>query len=70
MGVRVHPGGDADQHVGHRPETLAVSDFEAIELVEGVDDDPPDTRFDCEPELLITLVVPVKHAGRGGHPGM
>ena len=69
VGVGVDPGRDPQQDVGRWSDSLLVEHVEAIELVEGVDDDVTHTRRDRLTQLVATLVVAVQHARRSGHAG-
>ena len=60
------PGGDADEHPWHRARG-GVQRIQAVHLVEGVDDDPPDPLVDRHGQLDVALVVPVHHQAVGGH---
>ena len=59
VGVGVDAGRDAQQHP-RRGEPLGVQGVEAVELVEGVDDDAPDAGAHGGAELVEALVVAVE----------
>ena len=69
VGVGVDPGRDPQQNVGRGSDPFLVEHVEAIELVEGVDDDVTHTRRDRFTQLVAALVVAVHHARRSGHAG-
>ena len=60
MGVRLDTGRHAHEHA--RP---AVEAFEALDLVEGVDDDAPDAGGQRRLQLVRRLVVAVEHESLG-----
>ena len=68
VGVGVHAGRDAQQHVGHGGAG-GVERVEAVELVEAVDDDVAHAGLDRHAQLVDALVVAVQRARRRRHAG-
>ena len=68
VGVGLDPGGDPHQDLrralGRRGQAL-----QAVDLVEGVDDDAADTDVQGPLQLGVGLVVAVQHQPLGGHAG-
>ncbi len=69
VGVCVDARGDAQHHAGDGPDASRSEDVEAIELVEGVDDDVAHLDLAGPTQLVARLVVAVQGAGdRAGTP--
>jgi len=69
VGMRLHPGGDAHHHASMPVVGLAEFD-DPVQLVQRIDDDPPDSRVQSRRQLVDTLVVAV-HADPGRiEPGL
>ena len=65
--VRFDARGHTHEHPGPRKSTRDER-LDAIELVDTVDDEPPDAQLEGKPQLELGFVVPVKHHPLGGKP--
>ena len=68
VGVRLHSGGDADQDLGAGAE-LGCHGLQAVDLVQGVQDDPADPGLHRAAEFADGLVVAVHGDAVGGDSG-
>ena len=68
VGVGLDARRHAQQHLRH-DAVLAVQAFQAVELVERVDDDAPDAGPPSGAQLVVGLVVAVQHDALAGHVG-
>ena len=72
VGVRLHARGDPDEHRRARagPGGVATGEaLQAVDLVEGVDDDAAHPGIESAHQLRLGLVVAVQHQARRGHAG-
>ncbi|CAB4607768.1 unannotated protein [freshwater metagenome] len=67
VSVRFNPGSDANERLRNR-QAFRNERFDAIDLVERIDDDATDTFGHRTPEFRGALVVPVQNKTIGGNP--
>ena len=65
VGVGLDAGRDPQQHAGHGM-ARSHQRLDAVDLVEGVDDDPTDAVVEGAAQLVGALVVAVQHEALGG----
>ena len=68
MSVGFDPGRDSYENPGWR-KPLADDGLNAVDLVKGVDDYPPDFGAEPRVQLCHRFIVAMEHQALGGHPG-